>query len=654
MKAIRSIINNRPIVSFVIFYLIMMSSSRLMQLVWMSDRLDSMQDLIFIIFQGIRFDVVILSMLIALPVSMFPLVYIFKTCIKPYSIFLRIYFLLVMAITLFMECATPSFVMQYDLKPNFLFVEYLKYPKEVFGMLSKAYLLEFSLGILFTISAVIILNCLLKKGFKQQNQFSIFIGIPCSLLLMIVFFAGARSTLDHRPVNPSTVAFSNDPLMNTMALNSTYTVLYAIYEQLKYESGDKSPYGTMPEAQVLAKVYKAMNLDQSNFSNQEIPTLHLQKAHIESSRPKNIVIILEESLGAKYVGKLEGADITPNLDKLAEEGIWFEQLYATGTRSVRGIEAVTTGFLPTTKSSVVLLSGSQSGFFTIADLLLRKGYDTSFLYGGEAHFDNMRRFFSGNGFTKIIDEGDYDNPVFYGSWGASDEDLFNEAHKYFTSLTSANREQAQKPFFSLVFTSSNHSPFEFPDGRIELHETPKATVKNAIKYADFALGQFIEKAKTSTYWKDTVFLIVADHSDRVYGSELVPIEHFRIPGLFIGEGIKPQIITRLTSQIDLLPSLLSLAGVTAELPTVGINIFRDDLDEVPGRAVMQYGKNQAYLEQNQAIIFRPNLPALQFEYTNKHLILKDEINEVLHRKAMAHAILPEILYRDKSYRLPKK
>ncbi len=558
---------------------------------------------------------------------------------------------MVIGLCVFIECATPSFIMQYDLKPNFLFVQYLKYPKEVFGMLSKAYLLEFVIGTLFTIFVIFLLNKLLAIGFRQKNQFSVFVAVPCTLLLMIMFFAGARSTLDHRPVNPSTVSFSNDPLMNSMALNSTYTVLYAIYEKLRYESGDENPYGKLAVEQVFDEVYQTMNLERSDFQNIEIPTLHANEPHIQHTRPKNIVIILEESLGAKHVGKLEGANITPNLDELAEEGIWFDQLYATGTRSVRGIEAVITGFLPTTRPSVVSLGGSQTNFFTIADLLSRKGYETSFLYGGEAHFDNMRRFFSGNGFQKIIDEGDFDNPEFYGSWGASDEDLFNEAHKYFTSLAN---NTSKAPFFSLVFTSSNHSPFEFPDGRIELYEEPKATVKNAIKYADYALGEFIRKAKKSNYWENTIFLIVADHSDRVYGSELVPIEHFRIPGLFLGEGIEAKVITRLTSQIDLLPSLLSLAGIKAEIPATGFNIFRKDIDQIPGRAMMQYGQNQAYLEGNQAIISRPALPPRQFEYRDKHLFEIETIDEKLARKALAHALLPDILYRERQYHLPKQ
>src|SRR5690606_8702911 len=119
----------------------------------------------------------------------------------------------------------------------------------------------------------------------------------------------------------------------------------------------------------------------------------------------------------------------------------------------------------------------------------------------EAHFDNMRGFFTSNGFMDIVDSSRIQNPVFVGSWGASDEDLFNSAHHEFESL-----HKTGKPFFSLVFTSSNHEPFEFPDKRISLFESPKNTAKNAVKYADWAMGRFFDNAKKSSYWQDTVFL----------------------------------------------------------------------------------------------------------------------------------------------------
>ena len=228
-------------------------------------------------------------------------------------------------------------------------------------------------------------------------------------------------------------------------------------------------------------------------------------------KPYNVVIILEERLGAEFVGKLGGLPLTPNLDKLSKEGLWFDNLYATGTRSVRGIEAVTTGFLPTPARSVVKLGKSQRGFFSLASFLSERGYHNQFIYGGESTFDNMKGFFLGNGFQQIVDQKDIKEPAFTGSWGASDGDLFDKAHKLFS-------HQTDKPFFSLIFSSSNHSPFEFPDNAVELYEQPKNTVNNAVKYADHALGRFFEKARQSNYWNNTIFLVVADHNSRVYGN----------------------------------------------------------------------------------------------------------------------------------------
>ena len=245
----------------------------------------------------------------------------------------------------------------------------------------------------------------------------------------------------------------------------------------------------------------------------------------------NLVIVLEESLGAGFVERLGGRPIAPHLSALADEGIWFDQLYATGTRSVRGIEAVIAGFPPTPARSVVKLSKSQQDFSTLASLLRDKGYHNEFIYGGESHFDNMRGFFLGNGFQQIVDQKDYPAPKFVGSWGVSDEDLFDKTHERLEALHAAG-----EPFFMLMFSSSNHSPFEFPDGRIERVDQEKQTVDNAVRYADFALGQFIERARQSDYWENTLFLVVADHDTRVYGDALVPIDKFHIPGVIRGCG----------------------------------------------------------------------------------------------------------------------
>jgi phosphoglycerol transferase MdoB-like AlkP superfamily enzyme len=278
-------------------------------------------------------------------------------------------------------------------------------------------------------------------------------------------------------------------------------------------------------------------------------------------------------------------------------------------------------------------------------LLKDKGYETSFIYGGESHFDNMRRFFMNNGFMKVIDENDYDDAVFFGSWGASDEDLFRHAHNEFLRL-------GDTPFFSLVFTTSNHTPFEFPDGRIELYDEEKQTVNNAVKYADYALGQFIETARNSSYWEDTVFLIVADHNSRVYGPDLVPVDRFHIPALALGADIEPQIFEPVASQMDLPPTMLSLIGVSNVNPMIGHDLTRPEFANQAGRAIMQFGASEAYMQGNHVIVLRPDLPPEAFVYDGEHLIPKATSSPKLLELALAHANWSPLAYEEKLYRLP--
>ena len=253
----------------------------------------------------------------------------------------------------------------------------------------------------------------------------------------------------------------------------------------------------------LMLLHEKYGITEDDFTSAELPSQTFNTAS-NQGKPKNLVILLQESLGAQFVGSLGGLPLTPNIDALSKEGWAFEQLYATGTRSVRGIEAVLTGFTPTPAQAVVKLGKSQTNFFTIADLLKQRGYDTSFIYGGESHFDNMRSFFLGNGFTTIVEQKDFKNPVFEGSWGASDEDLMAKANETFAAL-----HKEGKPFFSLVFSSSNHDPFEFPDNRIALYEQPKQTRNNAAKYADYAVGEFFKQEPLNNLDPDKVVALGA-------------------------------------------------------------------------------------------------------------------------------------------------
>jgi phosphoglycerol transferase MdoB-like AlkP superfamily enzyme len=314
---------------------------------------------------------------------------------------------------------------------------------------------------------------------------------------------------------------------------------------------------------------------------------------------------------------------------------------------VRGIEAVISGYAPTPAQSVVKLSLAQKNFFTIASLLSEKGYLTEFIYGGESHFDNMRGFFTNNGFSHVVDQKDFVKPEFVGSWGVSDEDLLNRTHEQLLA-----HHASGKPFFTLAFTSSNHAPFEFPDGRIELFDKVKATENNAVKYTDYALGEFFKKAKASPYYQDTLFLVVADHDIRVRGDDLVPVKHFHIPALILGADIQARKISTVASHIDLPTTLLSLAGIEAEHPMIGRDISAEPAD-LAGRAMMQYEQNYAWMEGQQVVVLRPEKAATFATYDRKDKKLvpmekPDNAEEQQHR-AHAHVALPAWLYREQLY-----
>jgi len=389
-----------------------------------------------------------------------------------------------------------------------------------------------------------------------------------------------------------------------------------------------------------------------SFLSDKLPTLHKQVASVQRAKPLNLVIVLEESLGAGFVGKLGGVPITPTLDRLADEGIWFDQLYATGTRSVRGIEAVIAGFPPTPALSVVKLAKSQKDFSTLASVLRHAGYQNEFVYGGESHFDNMRSFFLGNGFHSIVDRKSFEAPKFVGSWGVSDGDLFDKTQERLQAL-----HETQQPFFLLVFSSTNHTPFEFPDAPFEWVDKERQTVNNAVKYADHALGRFLDGARASDYWKDTLFLVVADHDTRVYGDELVPVSKFHIPGVILGADVKPQRIDSLASQIDLAPTLLSLLGVDSEHPFPGRDLTRTlpefgNAKTIAPRALMQFDQNFAWLEDGRLTVLLPDGKVRHFTYDrrSRHIVPSQVADTEVARQALASVLMPAWLYGKQRYR----
>lgn len=641
------------VLAFFVIGIVCLGLSRATLIWWQWDRVEPAGAPLWMLLQGLRSDLISLSLCAAPAVVLLPAFVVFRR-IHLWTQLSSAWLAVSLILVLFLELATPQFVIEYDSRPNRLFVEYLAYPQEVSAMLWNGYR-----GLLcVTVAGIAALSWIVVRHFRKYaanvatlSTHTLVIVWP---LLVILLFVMIRSSTQHRPANLASFAFSDDPMVNSLVANSAYSVMTAVYG-LKNESQSSEMYGDMAMPEMIARVRAGMGVDPADFLSEQMPTLHRQLASVRREKPLNLVIVLEESLGAGFVAQLGGIGVTPHLDRLADEGIWFDQLYATGTRSVRGIEAVIAGFPPTPALSVVKLSKSQQDFTTLASVLRHAGYKNEFVYGGESHFDNMRGFFLGNGFHTIVDRQDFKQPKFVGSWGVSDEDLFDMADRRIKVRRAAN-----EPFFMLVFSSTNHTPFEFPDGRIELVDAQKQTVNNAVKYADYALGQFIERAKHSDYWADTLFLVVADHDTRVYGNELVPIGKFHIPGVILGADVAPRRIDSLASQIDLAPTLLSLMGVDSEHPFPGRDLTRTlpefgNTSASPSpRAMMQFDRNYAWLEDGRVTVLQPEEIPRHFTYDQRtqQLTPTADADPEAERRALANVLMPAWLYREQRYSLP--
>ena len=620
---------------FLIASLLLLTLSRLGLSLWQWPRVEALGGLWPVLLGGLRIDISLLAMLSAFPLLVSPWLGHRQ---RPTQITAYWYRLCWMLLVL-MEVATPQFIIEYDSRPNRLFIAYLNNPREVSAMLWQGYKWLLAAATVLLLGFAV-LGWKLFSPTLQDHALRMWKRLPATLVLFFVAFLAARGTLAHRPLNAAMVSIGNDSMVNMLPLNSLYTVMDAVRRQHD-ERASADLYGHMDEARMHALVRQSAGLE-GDMLDPSRPSLHPHTATATPQAPLNLVIIAEESLGAQYVASLGGRPLTPALDALAKEGWWLTRTYATGTRSIRGLEALSTGFLPTPAEAVLKQPRSQQGFFTLADLLGRAGYHSQFLYGGEAHFDNMKAYFLGNGFDEVIDLGKFSTkPDFVGSWGASDEDMFDELHARLM-------QKSETPVFTFAFSVSNHTPWEYPSGRISPEGDP-ASVENTVRYADWALGQFFARAKQSPYWNNTVFLVVADHDARVTGASLIPVARFHIPALILGAGISARQDDRLISQIDLPPTLLSLIGYHGQHPMLGVDLTQQS----PNRAIMQYGDNHGYLQGDRLMVLQPQSAPRQFHYDIAHeKLTPTAVDPAFAELALAHALWPSWAYFNQRYNLP--
>ncbi len=585
---------------------------------------------------GLRMDTIVICIILVIPTIFLAITpKIFSNFI---SKFLNIYILFFLVIALFIECASFPFFAQYDLRPNYLFIEYLEYPQEVTSLLFKDYKFQFIAIFILIIATIRIYSkskfINFEQVFKQNYISRILILAP----ILLVLFLGIRSSLGHRPVNISDALYSENRVINEITKNSLHSLGYAYYSNKKAEN-NISKYGKIDIKEAYKVASLAIGID---YKDEKKPFYREVKSKLASKKQKNLVIFIQESMGAQFTGFIGKQNFTPNLDNLAQDYLSFTNLYSNGTRSIRGLAALTSGTLPINGVEVIKRNKSQEGYFTVASLLKPYGYKSSFIYGGEARFDNMKGWYLGNGFDEVIEQKDFTNPIFTSTWGVSDEDLVIKANEKFKSYYE-NKEK----FVSVMFSSSNHMPFELPDGKIEFEKNiPKTSVENAIKYADFAIGKFFELAKKEDYFKDTVFVVIADHNVRVYGDQIVPIDMFQIPAVIVSSDIPHQIFTNLTSQSDVLATALDLIGIDLSYPILGNSIFKDNKKNIN---LMIFDEIYAYRKEDKVAILVPNMPIKTYLYKDKKLT-EIENDLVLEKEALALIYVLDDMYKNKSYK----
>lgn len=630
-----------PLLSFYVTGLLIFLFFRIILCLIYFDRVDAVGNSLFLFVIGLRIDTVILCYSLIVPflsVIILPSAYIRKM-----QGGFSFYFSLLASLFVFLEISTFPFMEEFYTRPDRLFYEHMVQVREVFTTIWKGYPGTVLIGLAATSIIGRLVFSFSQKRFSEYGSYQLMQRGIVVFIIVPFLFMGARSSLKHRPINVSDTMFSTSHIVNQLGLNSTYSLISAYIDMKRPEKDAGRLYGTMDPPELLERIRKTAFIPPEACQNPQIPLLHLQPSHSPQQRPYNLVIIIEESLGAEYVGCLDGLPLTPSFDELTKEGLLFTRLFATGTRTARGIEAVVSGFLPTPGKSTIKLERSRTNFFTIAELLRRYGYATAFIYGGNSHFDNMREFFKNNGIQKIYEEKDFEEHIFRGTWGVSDEYLFLKANEVLKTY-------GDQPFFALILTTSNHTPFEFPDGRIELCEEPKKTRHNAVKYADYSLGKFFEAAKQESYHRNTLYLIIADHGTRLEGEDLIPIHKFHIPGLIMGPNVLPGTYDKIASLIDMAPTLLDFMGINAEHPLVGRSLLTLP-ENAAGRAIMQYGTSHALLVDDRVAIHRLHGDPTQFLYKHGKLT-PTPLDPEFDRNALAYALLPGYLYYNRLHRLP--
>ncbi len=480
------------------------------------------------------------------------------------------------------------FFYEFGVRYNFIAVDYLVYTSEVVGNIRESYNLPVVLPLVTALAA----GALWLFGRRLSLRFAeplplrrrLAWGLPALALPGLLFLL-----LDGRLARVSDNEYASE-----VAMNGLYSFGSAfLNNELPYEKF----YASADNDAALARLRAALAQPGAEFTGRDI------ERRIKARGPRrrlNVVVIVEESLSAEYLeafGAAKGKDTLPNLNRLAGRSLFFKRYYAAGTRTVRGLEAMTLSIPPLPGTSIVKRP-DNGGFFSWGSVMKALGYSNKYIYAGYGYFDNMNAFYAGNGFG-IVDRANFakDEVTFANIWGVCDGDLLAKTVKEADADHKAGR-----PFFYMVMTTSNHRPFTYPEGKIDIPPSAQSRT-GAIKYADQAIGEFLAAAEKRPWFKDTIFVITADHCANSAGKAEIPVRNYHIPLLIYAPAhIKPAVVESLAAQADLAPTVLGLLGVSYESRFFG----RDALAGAgPGRAFVSTFQKLGLLKDGRLAVLGP-------------------------------------------------
>lgn len=546
--------------------------------------------------------------------------------------FLYAFFIPVIFLLLFNIISEWFFWDEFSTRYNFIAVDYLVYTTEVIGNIWESYpvvkiiiaVIAITLGIFYGLRKTIALPLKSNMRFGKRSLVAvILLAIP---ILSWLFISNKGKE------------FSKNQYAVELAGDGIYDFGAAFWNnELDYNKF----YATIDQKEAFKIVNQLLSNNDSTAvpDNEELIRSVNQGA---TANPYNIVLISVESLSASFLGSFGNEEnLTPEMDSLAKKGILFSNLYASGTRTVRGLEALSLSIPPTPGQSIVKRP-NNGNLFSLGALLKGKGYQTQYIYGGYSYFDNMKTFFGSNDYQVIDRDAIAKKDIHYANiWGVADEDLFT------LSLQKLDENyQNGKPFFSQIMTVSNHRPFTYPEGRIDI---PSHTNRQgAVKYTDYAIGKFIKDASQKPWFKNTIFIIVADHCASSAGKTELPVSGYHIPMIIYAPNlIKPQVFDELTAQVDVVPTILGLLNTDYQSKFFGRDVFNQKT-ETPWAFVSTYEK-LGYYKGGHLLVLSPKKKVEQFKILANNDQIPEAVDEQLKKEAIAFYQTASYLYKNGMY-----